>query len=396
MLSRIDLHDFKCFDLAKIDLSNLTLLSGTNASGKSSVLQALVLLHQTMREYEWSSRLVLNGNAIKLGTVGDVVDKINGRRSIEIGLIDDDINYHWAFSGERSEMSMVVDRVSVNEISYTNPEMLQYLLPPLIDSQVAAKVESTPDGGIDVMQLNPGSLASRLRKLTYITAERIGPREFYAIEDTATVVGPAGEHAVSVLHLGRDEHVLEGLTLEDVPPTRLRQVEARMRQFFPGCGLVVVQIPQANAVTLGLRTSDDTDFHRPIHVGFGLTQILPIIVAALSSSMGDILLIENPEVHLHPAGQALMGQFLAEVAAAGVQVIVETHSDHVLNGIRRSVKDKRLNPENIEIHFFRPRSPGLPQILNPQLDSLGNIDAWPSGFFDQFDRDMNYFAGWGA
>lgn len=396
MLNRLDLHDFKCFDLLKLPLASLTLLSGANASGKSSVLQALVLLHQTMRDHEWSSRLLLNGDAIKLGTVGDVVDKVHGRRTIEIGLEDGVQNYHWSFSGERSEMSMGIDHVSIGETKKLQPDMLQYLLPPLFENQTAFVVESGYDHGTSVSQLNLDSLAYRLRGLSYITAERIGPREFYSIEETAAVVGPAGEHAVSVLHLGRDERVLDDLIIEGVPPTRLRQVEARMQQFFPGCGLIVVQVPQANAVTLGLRTSEATDFHRPIHVGFGLTQILPIIVAALSAKAESILLIENPEVHLHPAGQALMGQFLAEVANAGVQVIVETHSDHVLNGIRRAVKGARIKPEQVAIHFFKPRSEEATQVVSPQLDRVGNIDTWPEGFFDQFDKDMNYFAGWGS
>lgn len=390
MLNRIDLHDFKCFELLKLSLANLTLLSGSNASGKSSVLQALVLLHQTMREHEWSERLLLNGDLIKLGTVGDVVDKVHGRHSIEIGLIYEEINYHWSFSGERSEMSMKVENVRAGELSIERPNRLQYLLPPLYDHTSDVVV------GSEHLELKLGSLADCLLRISYITAERIGPREFYLIDETKKVVGSSGEHAISVLHLGRDERVLKTLIIDDIPPTRLRQVEARMRQFFPSCGLVVQQVPQANAVTLGLRTSEDTDFHRPIHVGFGLTQILPIIVAALSAREGDILLIENPEVHLHPAGQALMGQFLADVAQAGVQVILETHSDHVLNGIRRSVKAKQLKPEQVAIHFFRPRSANAAQVISPQLDNSGNIDTWPEGFFDQFDKDLNYFAGWGA
>ena len=86
-------------------------------------------------------------------------------------------------------------------------------------------------------------------------------------------------------------------------------------------------------MTLGLRTSEAEEFHRPVHTGFGLTQSLPIVVAALSAGKGEILLIENPEVHLHPAGQAMMGEFMADAARAGVQVVVETHSDHVLNGV---------------------------------------------------------------
>lgn len=331
-----------------------------------------------MREHEWSTRLMLNGEAIRLGTVSDVVDKVHGRRTFEIGVADEDQRYHWTFAGERSEMSMAVDKVVVGNTSHATPDTLRYLLPSQGKKRTAL-------------------LATRLRGLTYITAERVGPREVYAAEDRqiAPVVGPVGEHTVSVLHWGRDERVLNGLVLEAVPPTLLRQVGERMRMFFPGCGLVVQQVPQANAVTLGLRNSEDTDFHRPIHAGFGLTQVLPIVVAALSASEGDILLIENPEVHLHPAGQVLMGQFLADVARSKVQVIVETHSDHVLNGIRRSVKADRLTPEKVAIHFFKPRLEGTAQVLSPHLDNFGNIDNWPEGFFDQFDKDASHFAGWG-
>jgi predicted ATPase len=378
VLTRLDLERFKCFEQLKLPLADLTLLSGTNASGKSSVLQALALLHQTMREHEWSIRLMLNGTVIKLGTVSDVVDKVHGRRDFEIGIVDNGPSYRWFFAGERAEMSMAVERVTIGNEKHKHSKILRYLLPPDVNE-------------------NACLLANRLRTLTYITAERVGPREIYILEDRqiATVVGPAGEHAVSVLHWGRDEPVLEKLMLKEVPNTRLRQVEERMRMFFPGCAMSVQQVPQANALTLGLRTSEDTNFHRPIHVGFGLTQVLPIIVAALSASEGDILLIENPEVHLHPAGQALMGQFLADVSRAGVQVIAETHSDHVLNGIRRAVKAKRLKPEQVAIHFFRSRTSDAAQVVSPLLDIHGNIDSWPDGFFDQFDKDMNHFAGWG-
>ena len=122
------------------------------------------------------------------------------------------------------------------------------------------------------------------------------------------------------------------------------------------------------------------------------------MVAALSSGPDDLLLIENPEVHLHPAGQSAMGAFLALVASAGVQVIIETHSDHVLNGIRRAVKNRTLSHENVALHFFRPRDEGRtsgePQVQSPILDVEGNLDSWPDGFFDQFDKDMNFFAGW--
>ncbi len=378
MLTRIDLRHFKCFTSLKLPLSPLTLLSGANASGKSSVLQALVLLHQTMRAHEWSSRLMLNGAAVQLGTVFDVIDQVHGRRSCEIGVQDEETPYQWEFVGERDEMSMAVTRVRSGDVKEHQPIILHHLLPTSRGEELTA----------------------RLRRLAYLTAERLGPREVYPSEDPqlTPVVGPTGEHTVSVLHSGRDQPVLDRLAVAGVPKTRLRQVEVRMGRFFPGCELTVDKVPQANAVTLGIRTTRGLAFHRPIHTGFGLTQVLPIVVAALSAERNDFLLIENPEVHLHPAGQAAMGEFLAEVAAAGVQVILETHSDHVLNGVRRAVKKRILTPDDVALHFFRlpqdDEQEGAVQVESPILDSDGNVDSWPEGFFDQFDKDMNYFAGW--
>ena len=197
------------------------------------------------------------------------------------------------------------------------------------------------------------------------------------------------------MYRGRDDAISPALRIAETAPTLRHQVGARLDTFFPGCAVDVQQVPNANAVTLGTRTSEATEFLRPIHCGFGITQVLPIVVAALSVPEDSLILIENPEVHLHPAGQALMGQFVAEVAQSGRQVIVETHSDHVLNGIRRAVRSGGLPAEDVAIHFFRSRSPGAPQALSPTLDNSGNVDAWPAGFFDQFDKDMDYLAGWG-
>ena len=386
MLTQIDLQHFKCFELLKLPLRPLTLLSGTNASGKSSILQALVLLHQTMLEQEWSESLLLNGASVRLGTVADVIDKIHGRRTFKIGLTDDTTMYQWQFEGDRNDLSMNVKQIRIDDVEHLCDDSLRslhYLLPSDLSESK-----------------NRDRLAERLLRLAYLTAERVGPREIYPLNapQITPAVGTKGEYAISILYSGIETQVLDGLALDNEPPTRLHQVAARMRKFFPGCELSVEKVPRANAVTLGLRTSKDMAYHRPVHTGFGLTQVLPIVVAALSAAQDDLLLLENPEVHLHPAGQAAIGSFLAEVAAAGVQVILETHSDHVLNGIRRAVKESVLPAESAMLHFLRARqddvSERLPQVESPLLDANGNIDRWPQGFFDQFDRDMSYFAGW--
>ena len=441
MLTQINLTNFKCFELLKLPLGALTLLSGANASGKSSILQALVLLHQTFRDNPWSPRLMLNGSVVNLGSVTDVMDQVHGSDRLGIGLIDETVSCEWSFFGGRRDMSLAVDQVTVGGQTYdysTQKDTDFHLLPDIfqirahleyvrVSSAAAAIRQRERDAGGEGAELfrriavaireeeereAPATreveraarrerlaarrLAQRLQNLTYITAEREGPRDIYTLaNETVIAVGPTGENAASVLYQGLGERIAAERIRPGAVPTLLPQVEARLGAFFPGCALQVQQVPNVNAVTLGIRISPDTDFLRPVHCGFGITQVLPIIVAALSVPKDSILLIENPEVHLHPSGQALMGQFLAEVAHSGVQVIVETHSDHILNGIRRAVKSAQLPAEEVAIHFFRPRSAGSPQVLTPTLDRSGNIDVWPEGFFDQFDKDLDYFAGWG-
>ena len=449
MLRLLELKRFKCFERLKLPLSNLTVLSGTNAAGKSSVIHALALLCQTMRDYQNSDRIILNGNDVRLGTVFDVVDQVTGRDRFEVGLTDDEIRCNWEFAGDRRDMSVKLVRIEiddermiigqrtwaasgfdyVDDIEFAGGEKssvadeLRYLLPN------------------DELGVGAETLATEIRGIAYITAEREGPREMYPlIEDRTAVlrsssraVGTRGEYAVSALFHGRDERVADRLAIEGIANTLARQVEARLDEFFPGCRIAMSQVQNANAVVLGIRTSEQTGFLRPIHCGFGITQILPLIVAVLSASAQftnplitvenpesgrtltgrllagsdsayitgaarlatPLILIENPEVHLHPSGRALMGEFLAEAAHAGVQIIAETHSDHVLNGVRRAVKSGKAQADEVAIHFFQDRFQHESQVLSPMLDPSGNIDAWPEGFFDQFDKDLGYFAGWG-
>lgn len=96
-------------------------------------------------------------------------------------------------------------------------------------------------------------------------------------------------------------------------------------------------------------------------------------------------------------GQSRIGRFLAMLATAGVQVIIETHSDHVLNGVRLAVSRGELSPPHTAVHFFnsRPRSVADPaHIVSPQIDTKGNLSEWPLGFFDQAERDLAALAGW--
>ena len=133
-----------------------------------------------------------------------------------------------------------------------------------------------------------------------------------------------------------------------------------------------------------------TNSYKSVNVGFGITYVLPIVVALLSAREGDMVIIENPEAHIHPAGQRKLGELIALAGAGGVQVIVETHSDHILNGIRLSVKNRKINPEQVELmYFYKNESNDYKhEVVYPKIDLNGRLDQWPSGFFDEWDNAL--------
>ncbi len=137
-----------------------------------------------------------------------------------------------------------------------------------------------------------------------------------------------------------------------------------------------------------------TEWVRAPNTGFGISYVLPIVVAALRTEVDGLLLVENPEAHLHPVGQSMIGRFLAQVAADGTQIFLETHSDHVLNGIRVAVAEGRatLSPDQTVMHFFKSEDDDGPIHQSMKLNRTGQLSAWPTGFFDQTQIDLAVLA----
>ncbi len=170
-----------------------------------------------------------------------------------------------------------------------------------------------------------------------------------------------------------------------MPITLVPQTEFWLSEIARPIRVQATWLPGTNAATVRFRGSDTrTEWMRPANVGFGISYALPIVVGALLSDPRCVFIVENPEAHLHPAGQSAIGRFLALVAASGVQTIIETHSDHVVNGIRRAVAEhQKLRADEVVIHFFSNTQP-----LSIQVQDTGSLTTWPSGFFDQAERDL--------
>ena len=130
---------------------------------------------------------------------------------------------------------------------------------------------------------------------------------------------------------------------------------------------------------------------RSMNVGFGITYALPVIVSLLKLKQDDLLIIENPEAHLHPGAQGLIGHLIARAASIGAQIIIETHSDHILNGIRVAVKEKFIPAEKTSVFFFSRENVGPSyhtNVFKPVIGMDGSIDYWPDGFFDEWDKAL--------
>lgn len=369
MLNELYIENFKCFEKLTLPLRPLTLLSGTNGGGKSSVIQSLVLIAHTLSQREWSDNLLLDGPELALGSAADVLNQRAALRHLAIGASTDDSRIKWTFSGkDRRVLSLELSSVEVDGQNVPLAPPLRWLLP--------------------LAWSGSRSVVDTLRRMSWITAERTGPRELLPLRDPSSHahVGSRGELAAGLLYWREDIDVRPKMLVEGLPPTLFHQVRTRMQEFFPGCDLRVSPIEGASAVSLRLRSDQRSEFQRPQNVGFGLTQLFPIIVALLAASAGDCLLIENPEVHLHPRAQQHVGWLLAVAAASGVQVIVETHSDHVLNGVRLATKKQHIESNQVAVHFFAPAPDSGPvQPKSPVLDVYGRLSYWPEGFFDQFD-----------
>jgi len=373
MLSHLHLRNFKSAKDLGVVLRPLTVLAGLNGSGKSSVLQAVALLKQTLDQSGDGTTLPLRGALIRLGR-------------------SEDVHFEGA---ESAELSLEIEC-----------------------SSGVVRFASAAKNNADTLDLTIEGNATALRKelgawFQFIQADRITPAAQYEQASTPDQergwLGCRGEFTVDFLQRNEDKRIsdkrqcpgemfgLDRALLKLIAPTPKLgdQTAAWMQTLSPGVRLRAIPVDLADATSLRFQYASNeiasgTRDHRPSNVGFGLTYSLPIIVACLAAEQGGILLLENPEAHLHPRGQAALGHLLAMCCADGVQVIVETHSDHLLNGVRVAVKNGALAADKVALHYFeRDVRTGESRIESPRVLPDGQLDRWPEGFFDQWDKSLD-------
>jgi len=386
-ISAIELENFKCFRKQRVELGGLTVLSGLNGMGKSSTIQALLLLRQSISNQRLQRRLRLSGDLIDLGTGEDVLFDLADQDTIafvlELGQ-SRRIEYRYEYSRENDRLSLMMTkhfgRATTNKILDTDGNWVDS------NSDTPRTQRAT---GLPALFSASG--------FQYLSAERFGPRKSlpWSNEQVSTrSLGIHGEHVLAYLA------EFGGNVLDEADPrvhdsngvlTLEGQVSSWLQETSPGATLDISRMREIDALSARYAYSRKGDVQsrafRATNVGFGISYVLPVLTALIGARSGDLVIIENPEAHLHPRGQTRLGQLAGRTAKSGVQVLIETHSDHFLDGVRLDVKYRRSDGRDTRIHFFT-RSGSETEVISPLVLESGSLSEWPKGFFDERDENL--------
>ena len=358
MLSKIYLHNFKCFRELELELENLTLLSGINSMGKSTIIQALLLLRNSYENGFLNKGIFLNNDYTQIGLGKDLFNSEAGADEPFQIAIEDKKKFTW-------------------NISYDSHA--DFLKVQQSEACAVKKINLFGSG------------------FEFLSAERLGPRSsyqksYYHVHEKEDM-GVHGEYAVHFLYENENMYLQNTSVLhpdEEINMLRL-QVEKWLSEISPGLKISFDDYEHANLMGMQIRQTGGEIIYSysPHNVGFGISYILPVIVALLKAKAGDLVIIENPEAHLHPKGQRKMGELISRAANGGVQVILETHSDHILNGIRLCVRNQEITPDKVRLYYFSKDENMRPIVENPVVQSDGRLNFWPDGFFDEWDKAID-------
>lgn len=354
----LSIEGYKCFkENTTFKFNNITLLTGSNSAGKSSVIQSLLLLKK-----------ISQGSISEQSPMIDM-DLNDPNYALELGTYDDiktrsDNDYENFFNSESADITFGL-----------NGGTAEIKLEDNTNAEKHVKVYSDKIS-IESFKNNLGN------GFVYLNAERMAPHYVYENTDFADFCDCHGRNTGNVIqkHENDDCSITRAFSNSDKNKWSI-ELDKWIDYIFPG---VAVEIIPSGGDLYQMKMLGSA----ATNVGFGITYALPILVSGLTVPNDGILIVENPEAHLHAKAQSNMGYFLARMAAAGIHVIIETHSEHIVNGIRRMIVEGKtdMSHENLTIYFFQ-NNDGERNIMEISMDENGNLSAFPEDFFDQVRQD---------
>jgi predicted ATPase len=357
MIKSMKISALKSIDNLDMQCKKLNIIAGTNSSGKSTAVQALLLVSQNVLSKEG-----LNGSRVSLGEFKTEAKNHNiVAKSIDITITA--IDYE--------DCSLKISFVG-NTIDVTDDK--------LCGAQEFLGCEANK------------CVYSLLSNIKYLSCNRIGAQDTYAKHyANENDIGVNGEYALYCLHKGNSVPLDEELIKDDTSETLLAQVNYWL-EFVLNTTIQIEDIIGTDVIKARYAVGKSRVM-RPKNIGSGVSYLISIIVMCLIAEKDDILIIENPEIHLHPKAQSKLCEFLYFVAKSGRQIFVETHSDHIFNGVRVGIATDSMDKNDIAVNFFEldERNCTINTVIDFGLK--GQIVNHVDGLFDQFDSDLDKMLG---
>jgi len=435
-LTRITVRGFKSLaDETSIEIRPLTLLAGANSSGKSSILQPLLLMKQTLESPYNFGPLVLNGANVKFTSFEQILSNCysdnssdsfriqlsfgrgrsfateickeatgklkvrcteyaseDGKIKIEAGLSSKELEQQLAKSKVRDRIDWRSNFLTRHheyrglsvEPYLTAKESFFYLVPALAyERDGATIIDEVYD---DLHDLDLNDFNSAIQSLIHLPGLRDNPERSYPLTAVGRdFPGTFEKYTASVI-----------CDWQNQGDERLQQ----LGQALENLGLTwKVEATQLNDVQVELRVNPrprSARFNEMVSVadvGIGVSQVLPVVVALLAAAPGQLVYLEQPELHLHPRAQATLGDLLAEAARRGARVVVETHSDLLLRRVQTLIAEDRLDANLVKLHWFTRDSDGITRVSSAELDEAGAYGDWPEDFGQvSLDLDNRYLS----
>lgn len=405
-ITRISVNGYKSlYEECSIEIRPLTILAGANSSGKSSIMQPFLLMKQTLEATYDPGALLLNGPNVRFTLAEQLLSQSSGESytnrftiKVETGNNSDNSYFINTFKKHpKKGIEIIATTLKLGDVEIkisvdkTHEEFMNQI-PTWLNNEVA--LERGAKWGVirkrcflelDLVEPNlkpsnfilnlSSSFQEYIRKLIHVPGLRGNPERSYPTTAIGSEFpGTFENYFVSVVNhwqenednrlkdLGRDLATL-GLSSK-VEAKRVNDVQIELR---------ISRLPGSDNTTDMVSLAD---------VGTGVSQVLPVLVALLVAEPGQLVYLEQPEIHLHPRAQAAMAEILADAAKRGVRVVVETHSELLLLAVQSLVAEGNLSPDLVKLHWFTRREDGVTKVSSANLDEAGAFGDWPEDFGD--------------
>ncbi len=422
-ITRISVKGFKSLaEECSIEVRPLTILAGANSSGKSSIMQPLLMMKQTLEATYDPGPLLLDGPNVRFTSADQFLTKFDGKTTNKFSV---GVELKNLISFEETFIRKLLSEIDVSDISYKNEYGNAILRPIMTNNDMsAAFLMARPSGWTRTYFKNELNAAINNKKPMLIVEQNRFFLELKLIigdDEYATHLNRSFSNAIlNLIHLpalrGNPERNYKKTsigprfpgTFEIYAASIIHNWQANRDPHLHALGAALEVLGLTWKV--GARPIDDVSFEvmvgRLIHkkiddsndmvsiadVGFGLSQTLPVLVALLAAEPGQLAYIEQPEIHLHPKAQMAMAQILADAANRGVRVVAETHSSMLLLGVQSLVAEGKLSPDKVKLHWFKRRpEDGVTEVSSADLDKAGAFGDWPEDFSSaEMDADIRY------